>query len=928
MTAPVASLFMTPPDMGGQSVAPATGATAGSDSAFGALVSAFFETSEATVPAAQILPQAVLSPVQSPQSADASAAPAADAVNPNSGSADPANLDLPQPGTVSTAQALPESNIGLSKPLTEKNDPLKGYKPAGASDPAAVPKSAGQRIKIAALAQAVSGEGANPARIEITDKIAPQDTPIAHTGPASNAARNEKALTVSTARAEAPADDSNSTVVIAITELGDKAIATDAPLTALPPASLPITAKQEKPAATDEQAEQPTVDILSLSEMASRVIAQLLAAQAQPDSEATTAKNMLEAAPGADGDLRASDVAPPSPLIADPVFQPPAAAPEKSAPAEIPPSNSASGVPAASTGDLTGKPVQTDKQPLPAAIADQPQAMAAETQTSEPRGGRDKQQTAATPLEPTARKAAENSPPTPVRIAVQTQEAPAAAAQIPASGAPSVKPSETMPAETLVSHDSDQPADAPKTDMKLASQPAMTARLDSDRTGAAPPKPAPDPAIPSAQTADAMAGVPQTTTTSTQDDGADSPDAASNAAVTVTRTGIKSAADSPPATSTPVSNPAPAARPAAQAADATSPDDHAGQPVVATPPDVSNPSLQAVEAAAVSISTHPASIAPDAQTAAAEAALPDVQSRPGVAPRSTRSPARAVSGENGDPMEAPNQSAKLQLPDAISEPEKSANVHLAEHTLNRDTSKDASKPDITDSDAAPAPDAPKAHQTVDLAQTADSPQQQSARADAPAAPAAAHNQSAAIDIATPNAVSAHGFEIASSRADTAHGQDVPVKLAFNAPNAPDRSAFDALALKIASHSSGGDSHFSIRLDPAELGKIEVNLSVDAHGHAQAELSADKPQTLELLQKDASALERALKDAGLNLSGGLAFSLKGDGRSQAWRDPQGGRSRSLQIGAADAASANAAITARAALAAHAYGLPTSHLDIRV
>jgi flagellar hook-length control protein FliK len=159
-------------------------------------------------------------------------------------------------------------------------------------------------------------------------------------------------------------------------------------------------------------------------------------------------------------------------------------------------------------------------------------------------------------------------------------------------------------------------------------------------------------------------------------------------------------------------------------------------------------------------------------------------------------------------------------------------------------------------------------------------------------------------------------------------QDVPVKFAFTAPNVPDNAAFDALALKIASHSSDGDSRFSIRLDPPELGKIEVNLSVDAHGHAQAELSADKPQTLDMLQKDASSLERALKDAGLNLTGGLAFSLKGEGRSQGWRDAQGGRNRNLTIAAADAVSANAALTARGALAAQAYGLPTSQLDIRV
>jgi flagellar hook-length control protein FliK len=126
----------------------------------------------------------------------------------------------------------------------------------------------------------------------------------------------------------------------------------------------------------------------------------------------------------------------------------------------------------------------------------------------------------------------------------------------------------------------------------------------------------------------------------------------------------------------------------------------------------------------------------------------------------------------------------------------------------------------------------------------------------------------------------------------------------------------------------GENNFSVRLDPPELGRIEVNLNVRADGHAQAELSADKPQTLELLQKDASTLERALKDAGLNLAGGLAFSLKGDGRSQTWRDTQNSsRGRSLQIGATDAASANAAIVAGSALA-HAYGLSTTRLDISV
>jgi flagellar hook-length control protein FliK len=157
----------------------------------------------------------------------------------------------------------------------------------------------------------------------------------------------------------------------------------------------------------------------------------------------------------------------------------------------------------------------------------------------------------------------------------------------------------------------------------------------------------------------------------------------------------------------------------------------------------------------------------------------------------------------------------------------------------------------------------------------------------------------------------------------------PVRLSFATPAVADTPSFDALALKIAARSANGENNFSIRLDPPELGRIEVNLNVNSDGHAQANLSADKPQTLELLQKDSSALERALKDAGLNLAGGMTFSLKGEGRSQAWRDMQNGsRDRTIQIAATDAANANAAIQTGAALAARAYGIPVALLDIRV
>ena len=56
--------------------------------------------------------------------------------------------------------------------------------------------------------------------------------------------------------------------------------------------------------------------------------------------------------------------------------------------------------------------------------------------------------------------------------------------------------------------------------------------------------------------------------------------------------------------------------------------------------------------------------------------------------------------------------------------------------------------------------------------------------------------------------------------------------------------------------------------------MDVRLSIDSTGKASAHLTADQPQTLTLLQNDAPALTRALREAGLDVSqDGLNFSLR-------------------------------------------------------
>jgi flagellar hook-length control protein FliK len=92
--------------------------------------------------------------------------------------------------------------------------------------------------------------------------------------------------------------------------------------------------------------------------------------------------------------------------------------------------------------------------------------------------------------------------------------------------------------------------------------------------------------------------------------------------------------------------------------------------------------------------------------------------------------------------------------------------------------------------------------------------------------------------------------------------------------------FAGVAIEIASKALAGTNHFEIRLDPPELGRIEVRLDVDRDGNVTSRMIADRADTLDLLRRDASGLERALQDAGLKTSdNGLQFSLRDQSAQQ-------------------------------------------------
>ena len=83
-----------------------------------------------------------------------------------------------------------------------------------------------------------------------------------------------------------------------------------------------------------------------------------------------------------------------------------------------------------------------------------------------------------------------------------------------------------------------------------------------------------------------------------------------------------------------------------------------------------------------------------------------------------------------------------------------------------------------------------------------------------------------------------------------------------------------MAVEIARNFAAGNNRFQIRMDPPELGRIDVRLNIDENGALRARLSVERPETLDLLQRDARALERALADIGFEgTRTNLEFSLK-------------------------------------------------------
>ncbi len=161
---------------------------------------------------------------------------------------------------------------------------------------------------------------------------------------------------------------------------------------------------------------------------------------------------------------------------------------------------------------------------------------------------------------------------------------------------------------------------------------------------------------------------------------------------------------------------------------------------------------------------------------------------------------------------------------------------------------------------------------------ADKPAATPQRADTTTAAMAALNANAAANpsqaqntAADPLLVAQSTNQLGTTQVDAAAALK-PMTAAYQTP-APNLN-MPHIAFEMVRQMRDGSSRFQIRLDPPEMGKIDVKMHMDGAGNVHARLTVERADTLDLLQRDSRALERALQQAGLE-SGrtNLEFSLK-------------------------------------------------------
>jgi flagellar hook-length control protein FliK len=168
---------------------------------------------------------------------------------------------------------------------------------------------------------------------------------------------------------------------------------------------------------------------------------------------------------------------------------------------------------------------------------------------------------------------------------------------------------------------------------------------------------------------------------------------------------------------------------------------------------------------------------------------------------------------------------------------------------------------------------------------------------APTTPATTDPAPSTTDRADTTASDAAAAQLAGATSATAAPASPAAASAATALPLMAHAVAEQVAIGVRQAVKGGADHIQIQLQPAELGAIAVKLNVNHDGRVTMVVSADRSDTLNLLQQDAGTLAQALRDAGLQAdNSSLSFNLRGFQMNQQtaqggspWRDaaPAGG-----------------------------------------
>ncbi|MAW89514.1 MAG: hypothetical protein CL574_00165 [Altererythrobacter sp.] len=100
-----------------------------------------------------------------------------------------------------------------------------------------------------------------------------------------------------------------------------------------------------------------------------------------------------------------------------------------------------------------------------------------------------------------------------------------------------------------------------------------------------------------------------------------------------------------------------------------------------------------------------------------------------------------------------------------------------------------------------------------------------------------------------------------------------------------------LGVEIVRHGLDGRDSLTIRLDPVEMGEIQIRLQFDDRGTMRAHVTAESVVALEMLRRDSADLVRALGDAGVRTDA-QSFQFEGRGQGEEGQQGQHGRRQTL------------------------------------